>query len=929
MRKYTLTFFCISSYLIAGCSTPVEQETTLRDLDVQSSEIGQAPVFVKPKSEAEVRQAYDDYLRTAGSGEKGRRAAMDRLAELEMEKVKDLENRQDTSQQIGADAAQVASLQKTIDLFNKALSEYPDAKDNDQTLYKLAQNYDKLERTEESLEILRRLTEQFPGSVHYPEAQFRIGEYAFITEDYLAAEIAYSEVIFSGSAHSLYEQALTKRGWSRYKQNLYSEAIEDFTFAIKHRGFGNYASLTSKDKDDFNEYFRSLALAAKNLPDLSQLTDFFFEPEQQPYIYQTYLVISNLLLTEKRYAQASQIMNNFINSYPNATEVPDALLQKLRLLRLSGQTAQYADAMESFYNSYNLDSAFWKERKASASYQNVKESMRDNILLIADAQQSEYRRTKNASDLTYAEKWYKRYLAQYSAHARQDKVYSAYGELLATRGQYAEALALFEKAAYDGDILLDKDSAYATIELTDKLYKADPNNQQWLQKHLAYSARSSRLYATEERYHKVSLHAVELAYSNQHYQEVIDLTDNLSSNLPKPAQLDASYMKALALLKLNRPEEAETILSDLAKQAISSETRTKYQEAQALAIYQQGKDAVAAQDNAKAIENYVRVAQQLPRANIAADALYEAINLSIAAELWPTAAATIEFFQKTYTSHPRYKDASRQLSNVYLKLGQSDRAALVFEKISAQDSDKSVQMAALWQAAELYESKNKVDDAIRTYVSYANTYSSPYPQYQEAMNKLTELYSKKRDIKAADEWRNKIISADKKTISNYRTDRTNFITARAALDLAKSKQEKFASVTLREPLAQRLREKKQFMQDAINLYGAASSYRIATITSESTYAIGDIYQHFSKALLDSERPSNLSADELDQYNILIEDQAYPFEEKAIEFHEINIARSVDTTDSKWIKESFSALKTLFPSRYARSGKADILRAGSN
>lgn len=929
MRNSTLSLLIISGYLLSGCSTPVEQEATLRDLDVQSSEIGKAPVFVKPKSEEEVRQAYDNYLRTAGSDEKGRRAAMGRLAELEMEKLKELENRQAPSQQGISDAQQTASLQKTIDLYNKALAEYPNAKDNDQTLYKLAQNYDKLGLAEESLDALRRLTEQYPQSVHYPEAQFRIGEYAFITEDFLSAESAYSEVIFSGSAHPLYEQALMKRGWSRYKQGLHSEAIEDFTLAINHRKFGHYTSLAPKDKDDFNEYFRALALAARNLPSLEPLNDFFSAPEQQPYLYQTYLVISNFLVSDKRYAQASDVMNQFIRTYPDATEVPDALLQSMYILRISGQTSQYATAMESFYQSYNLDSGFWNSRKASGSYQHVKDALRENILLIADAQQAEFRRSKQTTYLSQAETWYKRYLEHYSAHARQDKVYSAYGELLAARGRNAEALALFEKAAYDGEILLDKDAAYATIDLTDKLHKADPGNKQWLEKHIAYSARSARMYANEDRYQKVSLHAIELAYNNQQYEAAISLADSLSSNLPKAAQIDATYIKALALLKLKRGKDAETILANLSQQATTADTRKKYQDAEALAIYQQGKDELEAQDKEKAIAQFVRISQQLPAANIAADALYEAINLSVTNELWPTAAATIELFQKLYPKHARYADATRQLSNVYLKLGQSDRAAVVFEKISAQDSDKSVQMAALWQAAELYESKNKIDDAIRTYIIYANTYTSPYPQYMESMHRLVELYNKKRDVKSMDTWRQKILSADKKTIANYKTDRTNFIAAQAALALAKNKQAMFASVQLREPLAQRLREKKAFMQDAITLYGEASAYRVAAITTEATFAIGDIYQHFSKALLNSERPANLSADELEQYNILIEDQAFPFEEKAIEFHEINIARSADNTESQWIKESFSALKVLFPSRYARPGKADIFREGVN
>ncbi len=335
MRHYAIPFLYLTSYLFTGCSNQVAQEATLRDLDVQSSEVGQAPVFVKPKTEEEIRQAYDNYLRSASADEKGRRAAMERLAELETDKLKALENTQSGSHNNVSDAAQIASLQKTIDLYNTALAEYPDAKDNDQTLYKLAQSYDKLGRNEESLEALYRLTEQYPQSIHYPEAQFRIGEYAFITEDYLSAETAYSEVIFSGSAHTLYEQALMKRGWSRYKQTLNSEAVEDFTLAIKNRSFGSYSALSTREKDDFTEYFRALGLAAKDLPDLQQLDDSFTSLQQQPYIYQTYLVISNLLVSEKRYAQASQVMNSFIQTHPNSIQVPDAILQNIYVLRIA------------------------------------------------------------------------------------------------------------------------------------------------------------------------------------------------------------------------------------------------------------------------------------------------------------------------------------------------------------------------------------------------------------------------------------------------------------------------------------------------------------------------------------------------------------------------------------------------------------------
>ena len=83
------------------------------------------------------------------------------------------------------------------------------------------------------------------------------------------------------------------------------------------------------------------------------------------------------------------------------------------------------------------------------------------------------------------------------------------------------------------------------------------------------------------------------------------------------------------------------------------------------------------------------------------------------------------------------------------------------------------------------------------------------------------------------------------------------------------------------------------MQASVKLYGQASKYKIFEATTEATYAIALIYKDFSKALLQSDRPARLNAEELDQYEILLEDKAFPFEDKAIEFFEINLARIKD------------------------------------
>src|SRR3569623_86861 len=70
------------------------------------------------------------------------------------------------------------------------------------------------------------------------------------------------------------------------------------------------------------------------------------------------------------------------------------------------------------------------------------------------------------------------------------------------------------------------------------------------------------------------------------------------------------------------------------------------------------------------------------------------------------------------------------------------------------------------------------------------------------------------------------------------------------------------------------------------------------------------------------RPANLSPLELEQYNVLLEEQAYPFEEKAIALYEANARRAAADIYDEWVKKSYTALGVLLPARYAKTEKAE-------
>ena len=916
-----LFFITVAGLLLSACSSE-QPKDDLGAVDIRRQSSTTNEVFVKSKSEEEIKSEYYRYIESSSAEDKSRRLAINRLTEIEMNKLNTLA-KSDSNSGVNEDPQYLESLRKTKRLIEQALKDYPNAKDNDQSLYQLARLDDQLGEQEKSLESLREITQKYPRSTHFSEAQFRIGESEFVSANYLAAEAAYSSAIVAAGSDEFYERALFKRAWTRYKQGLYSEAADDYLAALEKHQFGDYESLSQSDKNQYSEYFRGLGLNLANLQNNNELHEYISTKVDVKYIYTCYESVAQTFLDQERYSDAAESMEQYIKNYPKAEQLAYAHLKTLEIWQLGKFKQRFAENLTLVYAQFNPKSNYWNTHRDTKVQEKFFSALREHILNAATNFQDEYLTGHKPKDLELARLWYDRYLEHYSSFAKQDKVYSMYAELLADSGVNASALKYFELAAYDGDIILNKDSAYATITETDKLFSQAPTNISMLKKHIHYVYLSAQLYKNEARYQSSVLHAQELALKNNLFTDSILLADTLSDSASDQILYDASLMKGLAYIQLNQYSQAETIFNDLLKSNKRPPDQTRLKDNLALAIYKQAEAKVAGGNTDLAMQEYARVSREAPTSDIAPKALYEAILLAMKNEKWPFAISSIQNFQSLYPQHDLNKDATRQLSIAYLNTRDSVKAAQAFEKMSGQEGDQNVKMASLWKAAELYESKGNVDNAIKAYTNYAENYSRPYPQYIEAMHKLTQLFSASKQADKVFLWQEKISSADKLAAKDLKSDRTNFIVASIAMANAKRTQSQFENVRLVEPLADSLKNKKKLMQEAIATYGQLSTSNSPAIITQATYEIANIYQHFSGALLQSERPRSLKGEELEQYNILMEDQAFPFEEKAIEFHELNISHTKEGVANEWISQSLKNLVKLYPVKYSRSGKMDI------
>ena len=107
------------------------------------------------------------------------------------------------------------------------------------------------------------------------------------------------------------------------------------------------------------------------------------------------------------------------------------------------------------------------------------------------------------------------------------------------------------------------------------------------------------------------------------------------------------------------------------------------------------------------------------------------------------------------------------------------------------------------------------------------------------------------------------------------------------------------------------------MKAANAAFGRLVDYEIGDVTAAATYYIAEIYYNFSRALLNSERPGGMDELEKEQYEMLLDEQSYPFEEKAIAIHEKNVGLIGVGVYNDWVDKSVKRLAAFVPGRYAR------------
>jgi tetratricopeptide (TPR) repeat protein len=814
----------------------------------------------------------------------------------------------------------------------------------DQLRYKLAKALSMDSRGDEAASALDQLAKTAPASAYMGETQFRRAEKAFADGDYLAAEKHYQSVA-ADKNNPLQQNALYMQGWAEFKRSDYDSALQSFakvadqllaTAQKPQQLSGTIERLSGAQKNMMEDTFHVMSLSFSYLEGAQSIIDLQKQMGDRVYEHLLYENLGQLYLDKKRFSDSAETYKSFVQHNPLSDYAPEFSIKMISVYEQGNFPSLILPAKQEYIQRYGISSSYWTQRNGIIGV-NALNYLHKSIQELAEfehAQAQEFAATnKSESKAAYsrAANWYREFVATFPKDPKNPELTFLLAESLSESGDYPQATSAYEQVAYDyKDKLHGADAGYSIVLLANDLATSplltEAQKASWQERKTNYALRFAQGYSADARAAAVLTQAAQELLTQKRLAEAATVAEEII-NLKPPAEPKLQFTAWLVLGHSNFDDKnyagAEkaywqvlTLLPANA-QAPGAPTVQQLRERIAASIYQQAQSDLALSQKDQAITKLLRISDVAPDSDIAIKGRYDAGVYLIEQQKWSEAEQVYLSFRQQYPKHELTASIPAKMVLIYQNQSKWALAASELSIMERSSNDPNVKRQSLAMGAELYEKSGNKTMAIEQYQRYANEYPRPVAEAMEAERHLAQLYGEMKDNTKRQYWLQRMIDANS-SAGTQANDRTTYLAASAANEIAETPYKEFSSTPLTLPLKQSLKVKRAALDKALKAQEVVLSYGVAEFTTQASYRIGDIYAKLSRDLINSERPKDLDALALEQYNLLLEEQATPFEEKAIQIHQTNAQRSSKGVYDQWVKNSFEELAKLLPARYKKS-----------
>lgn len=821
----------------------------------------------------------------------------------------------------------------------------------DELLYQLSKAYALDGRNQEAHTTLEQLSAEFPDSPFLAEAHFRRAESSFTEEDYRISSDRYAAVVEAGPDSEFFENGLYMLGWSQFKRGIYEDALDSFTRLLDvYLGDGtSIDELTGSDKTLCEDTLRVMSLSFSYLDGAATIEDTYSRLGERDYEYLLYDNLAELYLSKQRFNDSADTYQRFVDLHPLDNRAPQFSAAKIKVYEVGGFPELIVPSKAQFVELYGINSRYWAaktedERKPLlptlhqyltelAKYRHARAQQWQQALidnpneeLVADKLPVDDARVEQ--EYLLAANRYRQFVQTFPEDKDTAQITYLLAEALYSAGQTEAAYSEYSRVAYSlrellPDQTLGAEAGYNAVIITEELLAnatLEDERYYWQDQAIYTSLLFSDIYGKDPRAVKVLTKAAQSLLATDQPQRAVEAALRVTRWEPQPeGELLTTAWLVAAQGQFNGETYAEAERSYqqvLNLLPADDERRSQVTERLAASIYKRGEQAIAQGDLNEAVNQLLRVKATLPDSDIARTAHFDAGNYLMELERWDEAKQQLSSFRQQYPNHTLTQSIGAKMVVIHQALEQWSQAADELLVEMRRDPDPEFQRQSKLLVAELYERDQQYDLAIEHYRAYAHNFPEPFAENMEAQFKMTELYERENDAIKRNFWLKKIVDTHDGA-GAQQTGRSSYLAAWASNDLADQQYRTFSAIKLKLPLKNSLKRKKSSLEKTLAAYEKTLNYGVQEFATQANYRIAEIYSELSRDLLDSERPPGLSALEQEQYNILLEEQAFPFEDQAIEIHAANSQRSWQGVYDEWVKSSFSALAKLLPGRYKK------------
>ncbi len=922
-----LAFTCAAQ---AAPAPTVADVTYSNSEDVSSWFIGKSPSILRvtesaplPANAREAMANYDRVAELSAIRSPMRAESLRRAAYLRLRLVE-------------SDLGTPDDLATAIAQYRRVLAEMPDDPANDLALYQLARAEQLAGHNDSMVALLGELDRRYPQSLLRADALFRAAESLYLERDYAAAESRYRSVLDVGEAAPQFEAAQYKYGWTLYQQGKHADAVPVFVSILTRSlpggepaQFAGALVMPGAGNEQMTESLRVLGLSFAALGGGAAINRYLATNAEPKFFITLYAALGAQLLDLRRYSEAAQTYRAFVERYPHHRLAPAFDAQAIAAYRDGGFTEPMLALKEGFVERYAPGARYWDGRTADAATLSDVKAQLGELAVHAHAQAQQIPAAAAAQRqhaYRLAAGYYQRELTLFPDDIAAATTTLRLADTLLDAGQHSEAAQQYERSAYAyPPHAQTAEAAYAAVQAWQQTVSHATAAQR--SDALQAAVNSSLLLAEKVPAHPMKAAALASAAQNRYtlndYAGAIALAQQVIAGTASAAQQrDAWTVIADAQFAQNDYAAAEAgyrVL--LAQVAIPAEAAARPQWSQRLAVslYKRGELARGEGQLREAAGLFEQAAAAAPDPLIRAPAEYDAASAYYSLEDWPASQRAFERFLSRNSDHALSADAESKLALAYERGGQLAAAAAMYQRVALRPTTQTdLRREASWLSASLYDRAQARGNAMAAYRSYVDRYPLPLLPAQRARQRLADYSSSAADQAAP--WLQAIVDADQR--SGSREAESRQLAAAASLQLGRNAATVLARMPLRGALKDSLAQRIAQTRSAVELLERAAAYGFAETTTAATYELGSLYLGLGRALLASDRPAGLSADEREQYELLLEEQAYPFEEKAIAAYESNLSRLNQDLWNEWVRRSAQALATLVPVKYGKQDERE-------